>query len=65
MKEAKKPYKIYISTQTFEKLKQKASDLSIIGRGWLSKYVEKISNEPICFIDENLKTFLSAIDLKK
>lgn len=58
----KKPYKIYLSPDDYYKLHQKASEL-FKGRGVVSRYIEKISHEPIVFLDSNLKTMLEVLKL--
>lgn len=61
---SKKPLKIYIEESDEHKLKIKAEQLGFIGRGSLSRYISKVAREPICFIDENVRAMLKALNLK-
>jgi len=57
----KKSYKIYLTEADFIKLKEKAGS----GRGAISRYIEKICREPICFLDSNVRALLKALNLKQ
>ena len=50
----KQPIKIYLNSETKKKLIQKANETGFYGRGALTKLMEKIAVEDICFLDENL-----------
>jgi len=39
-------------------LKSKALNLTLTG------YIEKVANEPVCFLDENVKLILQSLKLK-
>jgi len=57
----KQPVKIYLDSETKKKLMQKASETGFSGRGAITKFIEKIASEDICFLDENLKKMLKVI----
>jgi len=57
----KQPIKIYLDSETRKKLLQKAGETGFQGRGALTKFVEKIAVEDICFLDENLRKMLKAL----
>lgn len=57
----KQPIKIYLDSETKRKLLQKATQTGFDGRGALTKFVEKIAVEDICFLDENLRKMLKAL----
>ncbi len=57
----KQPIKIYLDSETRKKILQKASETGFQGRGALTKFVEKIAVEDICFLDENLRKMLKAL----
>jgi len=58
----KKPIKVYLSPEAEKALKQKANSL-FEGRGSISSYITKIALEPICFLDENVRVVLGALNL--
>ncbi|MEM4326231.1 MAG: hypothetical protein QXU40_02930 [Candidatus Pacearchaeota archaeon] len=57
----KSPIKIYLDNETKKKLIQKANETGFYGRGALTKFFEKIANEDICFLDENLRKMLKIL----
>jgi len=57
----KEPVKIYLDFETKKKLMQKANETGFYGRGALTKFIEKISAEDICFLDDNLRKMLKAL----
>lgn len=57
----KQPVKIYLDSETKKKLMQKASETGFSGRGAITKFIEKIASEDICFLDENLRKMLKVI----
>jgi len=57
----KQPIKVYLDSETRRKLLQKASETGFQGRGALTKFMEKIAIEDICFLDENLRKMLKAL----
>lgn len=57
----KQPIKVYLDPETRKKLIQKASETGFNGRGAMTKFMEKIAVEDICFLDENLRKMLRAL----
>ena len=57
----KQPIKIYLDSETRKKLLQKANETGFYGRGALTKLIEKIATEDVCFLDENLRKMLKAL----
>jgi hypothetical protein len=57
----KKPIKIYLDPETKKRLLQKANETGFYGRGAMTRFIEKISTEDICFLDENLRKMLRAL----
>lgn len=57
----KQPIKIYLDFETKKKLLEKANETGFYGRGALTRFIEKISVEDICFLDENLRKMLKAL----
>ena len=57
----KQPIKIYLDSETRKKLLEKASDTGFSGRGAMTKFIEKIAAEDICFLDENLRKMLKVL----
>ena len=57
----KRPVKIYLDSETQKKLLKKANETGFNGRGALTKFVEKIAVEDICFLDDNLRKMLKAL----
>ena len=57
----KKPIKIYLNSETKKKLMQKANETGFYDRGALTKFIEKIATEDICFLDENLRKMLKML----
>jgi len=57
----KQPIKIYLNFETKKKLIQKANETGFCGRGALTKFIEKIAAEDICFLDENLRKMLKVL----
>jgi len=53
--------KIYLEPEDLAKLIRKAQEAGFCGRGSLSRYIEKLAREPICFLDSNLKTLLNSL----
>ena len=60
----KQTIKIYLEEQDLQKLKSKATQSGFEGRGYITRFIEKVSREPIVFLDSNTKTMLKALDLK-
>ena len=60
----KKTIKVYLTTETENKLRVTAEGLGFEGRGWLTHFLEKISKEELVFLDSNVRRVLKAIDLK-
>jgi len=57
----KQPIKVYLDSETRKKLMQKASETGFNGRGAMTKFIEKIAIEDICFLDENLRKMLRVL----
>ncbi len=57
----KQPIKVYLDSETKKKLMQKANETGFSGRGAVTRFVEKIAIEDICFLDENLRKMLRAL----
>ncbi len=57
----KQPIKIYLDFETKKKLLQKANETGFYDRGALTKFIEKIATEDICFLDENLRKMLKML----
>ena len=57
----KQPTKIYLNFETKKKLIQKANETGFSGRGALTKFIEKIAVEDICFLDENLRKMIKTL----
>lgn len=57
----KQPIKIYLDSETKKKLIQKANDTGFNGRGSMTKFIEKVATEDICFLDENLRKMLKVL----
>ena len=51
---------IMVEPQTKQRLQDKAKALSLT----LTSYFEKIANEPVCFLDSNVKMILESLKLK-
>ena len=58
----KKSITIWLEPKDIQNLKQKSEDSGFSGRGAISHYVEKISQESVCFIPKNVRVVL---ELKK
>ncbi len=56
--------KVYLESEDIKKLKMKAEELGFNSRGGLTRLFEKISREPLVFLDENVRTILRALNLK-
>ena len=61
----KQPIKVYLDSETQQKLLKKANETGFYGRGSLTKFVEKIAAEDICFLDDNLRKMLKALFPRK
>jgi len=57
----KQPIKIYLNSETKKKLLQKANETGFYDRGALTKFIEKIATEDICFLDKNLRKMLKML----
>ena len=61
----KQPIKVYLDPETQKRLLKKAIETGFYGRGALTKFIEKIAVEDICFLDDNLRKMLSALFPRK
>ncbi len=57
----KQPIKIYLDSETKKELIKKANETGFYGRGALTKFIEKIAREDICFLDKNLRKMLKVL----
>lgn len=57
----KKTIKIYLTEQQKKQLLEKAQQSGFSGRASLTRFIEKIASEDICFLDDNLKKMLKAL----
>ena len=57
----KQPIKVYLDFETKKKLLEKANETGFYGRGALTRFMEKVAAEDICFLDENLRKMLKAL----
>ena len=57
----KEPVKIYLDSEMKRKLMQKTNETGFYGRGSLTKFMEKIAIEDICFLDNNLRKMLKTL----
>ncbi len=57
----KQPIKVYLDSETKRKLMLKANETGFNGRGAVTKFIEKIAIEDVCFLDENLKKMMKAL----
>lgn len=57
----KQPIKIYLDSDTKRRLLQKVDETGFSGRGALTKFIEKIAAEDICFLDENVRKMLKIL----
>ena len=60
----KKAIKLYLQKEDEERLLAKASSIGITGRAALSRYLEKIAREPVCFLDQNVKAILGMLKVE-
>jgi len=60
----KKIIKVYIEADDYSQLVKKAEASGFRGRGAVSHYISKISREPICFLSEDVRNLLKALNLK-
>lgn len=61
----KQPIKVYLDSETQKRLLKKANETGFYGRGALTRFIEKISAEDICFLDDNLRKMLSVLFPRK
>ena len=59
----KHAYKIYLETEDYKFLIEKAKQCSFSGRGALSYFLSFIAKNEILFLDQNLKKMLKALNL--
>ena len=61
----KQPIKVYLDSEAQKRLLKKATETGFYGRGALTKFIEKIAAEDICFLDDNLRKMLSVLFPRK
>jgi hypothetical protein len=59
MKKKTTPINLMVEPEVKKRLKDKAKALGLT----LTAYLEKIANEPVVYLDENLKSFVKALKL--
>ncbi len=57
----KEPIKVYLDSDTRRKLMLKANETGFYGRGAVTRFIEKIAIEDVCFLDDNLRKMLKAL----
>lgn len=57
----KQPIKVYLDPETQKRLLKKAGETGFTGRGAMTKFIEKIASEDICFLDENLRKMIKTL----
>ncbi len=57
----KRPIKVYLDSEVQKRLLKKASETGFNGRGAMTKFIEKIAVEDICFLDDNLRKMLKTL----
>jgi len=57
----KQPIKVYLDSETQKRLLKKVNETGFRGRGAITKFIEKIAVEDICFLDDNLRKMLRAL----
>lgn len=57
--------KIYLEPEVDIALRKKVKDSGFFGKGAIGHYIEKIANNNIIFMDENLKNFAGMFNLSK
>lgn len=58
----KQTIKIYLNSEQKKQLLLKAQQSGFVGRGAITKFIEKICSEDVCFLDDNLKKMLKALN---
>jgi len=64
VRKIKKDIHIYISVEVIDSLKQKAIEVGLQGKGWLSAYLTFLSDKQIIVLDKNATRLLNALNLK-
>lgn len=59
-----KEFKVYLEVETMNRLKAKAQALGFDGRGAISHFLNKISNESLVFLDKNLQDFARILNVQ-
>jgi hypothetical protein len=57
----KEPVKIYLDSEMKKRLLQKANETGFYGRGALTRFIEKVALEDVCFLDDNLRKMLKVL----
>ena len=57
-KQVKQSYQIFLSAAQEQRLRTKASAAGFEGRGMMSRFIQKIADEEIIFMDLNAKKLL-------
>lgn len=56
---AKFMYSVYLETSDYERLKVIAGNFGYFGRGAISRFLQKLSQEEFIFLDENFRKGIS------
>ena len=57
----KQAIKIYLEPQDKKALLEKAEKIGFVGRGALTKFIQKMARDEVCFLDDNLKKMLKVL----
>ncbi len=60
----KKEHKIYLEQDDYDRLKLKAEERNLNGRGWLSQFIRMISREQFIFLNQDTKALLKMLKFK-
>jgi len=56
-----KERKIYLTDEEWKKLKEIAIQSGFNGKGFVSHFIRKITNEPIVFLDKNVREMVKVL----
>lgn len=60
----KRRYNIWMEPESMKQLLRRASEAGFDGKGGLSRYLERIAKQPICFLDDNVRMLVEGLHLK-
>lgn len=61
----KKRVEIWLESEDVKRIILKAKECGFEGKGAISRYIEKIAREPICFIGQDVRSILKALNFLK